>query len=134
VPKHRTIITVTSNSLTVSARDRVFTALIHTEHERVGAGLTDRIILWWRFPLSCCEASKDEILGSLNDSQSPFLFLLERDPSLITTSMEVFCFPSISGSIIYSLESSLRILVSNKFHDHLPMGRGPKSLRISKIC
>jgi len=40
-PKYSTDITATYNSPCVSARDRVFDALIHTEQERVGAGLTD---------------------------------------------------------------------------------------------
>ena len=59
---------VTFNSRSLSAGDRVFAALIHTEQERVGAGLIDMFGPWGGFPFSCCEATKDEILGSLNDS------------------------------------------------------------------
>jgi hypothetical protein len=47
--------------------------------------------------------------------------------------MEIICLPPISVSIINPLESSMRILVSNKLDDHVPMGEGPKGLRTSKI-
>jgi hypothetical protein len=114
--------TVTSNSLCVSAGDRVFAALIHTEQERVGAGLTDI----WGVPFSCCEATKDEILGCLNDSKSPSF--------LIAFTMKILCLPSICGSIINPLESSTRKLVSNKFQDNLAMGGSLKGLGCSKIC
>jgi len=107
---------VTLNSLTASARDRVFAALIHAEQERVGAGLIDSSI-GWGFPFSCCEAAKNEILGGLNYSHSPTL--------LITASVKILVLPPIRGSIIDPLECSLRILVSYEFEDHLPMGRGP---------
>ena len=109
----------------VSARDRVFAALIHTEQERVGAGLIDIIIIWWGFPFSCCETTKYEILGSLNDGQRPSL--------LIALTMKILCFPSISRSIINLLEYSFRKLVSNEFDDHLLMGGGPKGLGSAKI-
>jgi hypothetical protein len=65
--KCSTDITVTYNSPSVSARDRVFAALIHTEQERVGVGLTDTWI-GWGFPFSCCEATKDESVFRLNYS------------------------------------------------------------------
>jgi len=47
--------------------------------------------------------------------------------------MEVLSLPSMSVRIINPLESSLRILVSYKFYDHLLMGGGPKGLRVSEI-
>ena len=90
----------------------------------MGAGLTD---IWrWGFPFCCCEAPKYEILGSLSDSESPSLF--------IAFAMEISILPPISGSIKNPLESGTRILVSNEFHNHLPVSRGPKSLGSSKIC
>ena len=114
---------MTSNSICASPRDRVFAALIHTEQERVGAGLIDT---WpWGFPFSCCEATKYEILGGLSDGQRPSL--------LIAFTMEILCIPSISGSIINPLESGTRELVSDEFDDHLPRGRGPEGLGYSKI-
>jgi hypothetical protein len=82
----------------------------------VGVGLRDTFS-GWGFPFSCCEAAKDEIFGCLNDSQRPSL--------LITGSVEILSFPTISGSIKNPLESSFRELVSNEFDDHIPMGRGP---------
>ena len=113
---------MTSNSRCVSTGDRVFAALIHTEQERVGAGLIDI----FGFPFCCFEAPEDEILGGLNYSQRPSL--------VIALTMEILCIPPVSCSIIYPLESSFRILVSNEFHDHLLMGGCPKGLRIAKIC
>ena len=83
------------------------------------------VTIGWGFPFSCCEATKYEALNCLNYSQSPSL--------LIATPMEILCLPSISGSIINPLEPSLRILVSNEFDDHLPMGGGTKTLGTSKI-
>jgi ABC-type Mn2+/Zn2+ transport system ATPase subunit len=47
--------------------------------------------------------------------------------------MEILSFPPIRVSIINSLESSLRILISNEFDDHLPMSRRLKGVGISKI-
>jgi hypothetical protein len=47
--------------------------------------------------------------------------------------MEVLSLPAMSVRIKNSLESSLRILVPYKFHDHLPVGGGPKGLRVSEI-
>jgi hypothetical protein len=90
----------------------------------VGVALRD--MFGWGFPFGCREATKDEILGSLNYSQRPSLF--------IGFSVEVRVLPPISGSIINPLESSLRILVSNELDDHLPMGGSPKGLGSSKIC
>ena len=115
---------MTCNITCASPRDRVFAALIHTEQERVGAGLMDT---WeWRgFPFSCCEATKYEIFGRLSDSQRPSL--------LIALTMEIPCFPSICGGIKNPLESGARKLVSDEFDDHLPSGRGPKGLGSSKI-
>jgi hypothetical protein len=52
---------------------------------------------------------------------------------MIATSMEIVCSPPISGSIINSLESSFRIMVSNVFDDHLPMLWSPEGLGTSKI-
>ena len=82
-------------------------------------------ILFWGFPFSSCEAAKDEVSGCLDDSQCP--------PLLVTVLMEVLSLPSISVRIIYPLKPSLRILVPYKFHDHLTMGGGPKSLRVPEI-
>ena len=123
-PKDYTPTTATPNSPSVSARNGVFGALVHTEQEGVGVGLRDT---WgWGFPFSCREATKDEILGSLNDS--------ERPPLVIGFSMEIPILPPICGGIINPLESSLRILVPNELDDHIPMGGGPKGLGSSKIC
>ena len=135
-PKICTAAIVTSNSYPVPPCDRVFFPLIHTEQERVGVTLRDIIVSWWAFPFSCREATKDEIFGSLDNCQSPSLFEIQHPSQslFVTTSMEIIVLPSINGSIIYPLESSLRILVSNEFDDHLTMGGGPKGLRISKIC
>ena len=119
MPKYCTATTATHNTSCAFARDRVFSALIHTEQERVGVGLMDNIVIWG-FPFSSCEAAKDEILFCLNDSQSRTLF--------IATPMEIFSFPAVSGSIINSHEFSRRKLVSNELDDHLLMGRGPKGL------
>jgi hypothetical protein len=47
--------------------------------------------------------------------------------------MEILNLPAMSVGIINPLEPSLRKLVSNKFHYHLTMGGGSKSLRVSKI-
>jgi len=66
----------------------VFGAVIHTEQEGVGRGLSDR----GGFPCSSCEAAKDVVLGSLNNSQRPSLF--------IAFTMEIVCAPPIGGSII----------------------------------
>jgi hypothetical protein len=90
----------------------------------VGRGLID-IFKPWGFPLSSCETAEYEVIGCLDDSQSPAL--------LVTTLMEVLSLPAMSVRIINSHESSLRILVPYKFHDHLPMGGGPKGLRVSEI-
>ena len=102
-------------------------ALIHTEQKRVRVGLRERcvFVFSWGFPLSCGEAAEDEVSSCLDDGQSPAL--------LITALMEVFCLPAMSVRIINPLEHSLGILVPNKLHDHLPMGRGPKGLRASEI-
>ena len=89
----------------------------------MGAGLRDTVI--WGFPFSCCEAAEDEVRGCLDNSQSPAL--------LVTLFMEVLGLPAMSVGIIDPLESRLRILVPYKFHDHLPMGGGPKSLRVTEI-
>jgi hypothetical protein len=89
----------------------------------VGVTLID--ILPWGFPFSSCKAAKYEVIGCLDDSQSPVL--------LVTAIMEVVSVPAMSVRIINPLESSLRILVPNKFHDHLPMGGGQKGLRVSEI-
>jgi hypothetical protein len=105
---------VTFNSLFVFSRDRVFGALIDTEEERVGVGLTGAK----GFPFCCCETAKDEALGCLKDSQSPSF--------LIAASMEILVLPTISGSIINPQEPSLRILISDEFDNHLPMLRSPK--------
>ena len=83
-------------------------------------GVTLRDTFGWGFPFGCRESSKDEILGGLNDSQSPSL--------LIAASVKISALPPVSGSIINPLESSLRELVSNELDDHLPMGRCPKGL------
>jgi hypothetical protein len=90
----------------------------------VGAGLIDTWI-GCGFPFCCCEAAKNEILGGLYDCQRPSL--------LVALTMEIICSPTIRGSIINPLESSLRILVSNEFEDHFSMGGGPKGLGTSKI-
>jgi hypothetical protein len=89
----------------------------------VGVALKD--IFRWGFPFSSREAAEYEVIGCLDDTQSPAL--------LVTAIMEVLSLPSMSSRIIDPLESSLRILVPNKFHDHLPIGRGPKGLRVSEI-
>ena len=47
--------------------------------------------------------------------------------------MEITKIPPISRSIINSLESSTSKLVSNEFHNHLPMGESSKGLGSSKI-
>ena len=83
----------------------------------MGVTLREIFADWWGFPFSCCKATKDEILGCLNDSKSPSL--------LIAASVEILLVPTISGSIKNPLESSFRKLVSNEFDDHIPMGRGP---------
>ena len=83
-------------------------------------GVTLRDTFGWGFPFGCRESSKDEILGGLNDSQSPSL--------LIAASVKISALPPVSGSIINPLESSLRELVSNELDDHLPLSRDPKGL------
>ena len=123
-PKRSTVIFMTPNSRLVSAGNRVFGALIHTEQERVGRGLRDDLI-GFRFPFSCCEAAKYEILGGLNYSQRPLLHVAE--------SMEILCIPTIRGSIINPLNYSLRIMILNELEDHLPMGGGTKCLGTPKI-
>ena len=80
----------------------------------------------WGIPFCCCEAAKDEIFGSLDDRQRPFL-------QIIAFIMEIICLPPMSGSIINPLESSIRILISNKLEDHGTMSGGPKGLGTSKI-
>ena len=65
------------------------------------------------FPVCCCEAAKDEALGCLKNSQRPSF--------LIAASVEILVLPTISGSIIYSLEPSLRKLISDEFDHHLTM-------------
>ena len=109
--------------------NRVFTAFIYTEQERSRGRLcylTTLLITkaksskFFCLPFCCCKATKDIIIGCLDNSDSPSFF--------ITTSIEILNFPPISHCIIYPLEPSLRILVSNKFHNHLPMGGGPKGL------
>ena len=79
----------------------------------------------WGLPLSCGETAKDKVFCCLDNSQSPAI--------LVTAFMEVLSLPAMNVRIINALETSLRILVPNKFHDHLTMGGGPKSLRVSEI-
>jgi hypothetical protein len=92
---------------------------------RIGLREMCVFVFRWSFPLSCGEATEDEVSGCLDDGQSPTL--------LIAAGMEVLCLPAMSVGIINSLEPSLGILVPNKLHDHLPMGRGPKGLRVFEI-
>ena len=101
----------------------VFAALAHTEEEGVRVGLAGPG--GCGLQSSCREATKDEFLLSLNDCKRPSL--------VITTPMEILCLPPISCSIINPLESSMRILVSDEFNNHIPMVWGPKGLGISKI-
>ena len=107
---------MTFNGLLVFPSDWVFVALVNTEEERVGVGLTGAK----GFPFCGREAAKDEALGCLKNGKRPSF--------LIAASMEILVLPPISGSIIYSLEPSLRILISDEFDDHFPMGRGAKRL------
>jgi hypothetical protein len=89
----------------------------------VAVGLTG--FFRWAFPFSSCEAAEDEFSGSPNNSQGPAL--------LIALFVEVLSLPAMSISVKNPLKSSFRILVPYKFHYHHPMGRGPKSLRVSEI-
>jgi hypothetical protein len=119
IAEDSTPIAPTLDCLSVSAGDRVFAALSHAEEEGVGARVGERYQRG--VPVGCCKATKYETEGRLHHC--------ERPPLPIATSMEIFCSPAITGSIIDPLEPSLRKLVSYEFDYHVSVGGRPKGLR-----
>jgi hypothetical protein len=133
--KRSTLIAITYYRICIFISNRIFIALIHAEKEwsrRSKWGLTPtkrHSEHTWSFritkiPFCSSEATEDKVSSCLDDSESPsFAF---------TTFLEIRCSPPICTCVIYPLERSLRKFVPNKFHDHLSMSGGQKSLRSPK--